>query len=204
MNISSHKTILIGAFGLVALSAILWAVALTTRPPTGARPLTANTAPTPRSQSPTVTLTNAERLNKASRHLSAGTSSDLDLALQLLNEIPSAAPENKQALVLYKKIAEKRAPFLRNRLADDYRNTVASANPHLNYIDKKITKVKGGHALWATHDFFTRYTLSAGNDAHVISAWIDRHSEELREAGIVRVGVMGTGPYASWSHFDIK
>lgn len=199
-----HKAILIGTLGLVALSVVLWVVALTTQRPSGSRLLTTNAPAGNLQPTPKATLTNVERLKKASQHLRVGTPGELEMAAELLSEIPPGAPEYKQAESLSKKVAEKRAPALRDRLADDYRNTVASANPHLNYIDKKITKVKGGHALWATHDFFTRYTLSAGNDAHVISAWIDQHSGELREAGIVRVGVMGTGPYASWSHFDIK
>lgn len=58
-------------------------------------------------------------------------------------------------------------------------NLVAGANPRLNYIQSKTTKMKGGYALWATHEFFTQYSFSSGNDASVVQEWIDRNRASL-------------------------
>lgn len=150
------------------------------------------------------TISNTERLDIAKRFMKGGGRLDLDNAEDHLNHIPPGIPEYKEAQALLKKVAAQRAPLLREELAADYQAVVSNANLHLNYIDKKLTKTKGGFALWATHEYFSQYTLSIGNDAHVISAWIDGHRDELKEAGIARVGVMGRGEFASWSYFDIK
>jgi hypothetical protein len=75
---------------------------------------------------------------------------------------------------------------------------------HLNFIESKLTKTKKGYALWATHDFFSQYSLSAGSDAPVIQAWIVQNYGDLKKAGIVRVGLMGKGEYASGSSFELR
>lgn len=161
-------------------------------------------AATQQAKSTLPAINNAERLNIAKRFMNGGGRLDLDNAEGHLNNIQQSTPEYKEAQSLLKKIAARRAPLLREELAADYKEVVSNANTHLNYIDTKLTKVKGGFALWATHEYFSQFTLSIGNDAHVISAWIDSHRDDLKQAGIVRVGVMGKGGYASWSYFDIK
>jgi hypothetical protein len=128
-----------------------------------------------------------------------------------LEAIPAAAPQYKQAQTLLADV-RRRLPAgervasdsLRERLRDSYQSTVAEANPHLNFVGSKITTIKGGYALWAVHEFFTQYTFSAGDDAHIVSRWIDDHRSDLKEANVIRVGVMGKGPYASYCWFDIK
>lgn len=162
-------------------------------------------------------------LSEAKKYLARDPSEySFNQALGLLKGVPASAPEFKEAQKLIRETEprlaqmkreserqlalerQRRAPELRERLKDNYRNFVAGINPHLNYIGAKLTKTKGGYALWATHEFFTQYTFSAGDDAHQVSAWVGRNREELEQAGIVRVGVMGEGPYASWSYFDVR
>lgn len=136
---------------------------------------------------------------------------DYPEAEKQLNLIPPDAPEYKEVKTLRATInnglaSQKRemAPKIRDSLAHEYRQLVTDANPHLNFVDSKITRTKGGFALWATHDFFSQYSLSSGNDAAVIQEWISRNREKLGDAGIVRVGLMGKGPYSSWVYFDVK
>jgi hypothetical protein len=93
---------------------------------------------------------------------------------------------------------------LRKELGESYRGMVAATNRHLNFIEYKYTKTKGGYALWATHDFFTQYTFSSGDEAKLVSQWIDLHYDNLKGAGVRRVGVMGTGSYASSVWFEVK
>ena len=128
-----------------------------------------------------------------------------------MNLIPTQAPEYKEVQALQVAISkglasQKRelAPKLREELAQEYRQLVADANPHLNFIDSKITKTKGGFALWATHEFFSQYSLSSGDDANVIQEWISRNGGKLEDADVVRVGLMGRGSYASSVWFDVK
>jgi hypothetical protein len=75
---------------------------------------------------------------------------------------------------------------------------------HLNYIQSAVRKVGKGVAIYCVHDFYTQYALSAGPLAAKLQAFIDDWSEELRAKNVVRVGVYGTGEYASGSWFDLK
>lgn len=130
---------------------------------------------------------------------------DYEEAEKQLNLIPADATEFKEAQTMRAAIkqglaSQKRemAPKLRDELARDYRQLISDANPHLNFIDFKITKAKGGFALWATHDFFSKYSLSSGDESAIIQEWLSRNGQKLADAGIVRVGLMGNGPYSSW------
>lgn len=76
-------------------------------------------------------------------------------------------------------------------------------NPQLNYVDVKIQKAGKGYAIFATHEYFTRYTMSAGPDAEVCEEFIQLTREELRAANIVRVGYWGRGPYSSGVWLDV-
>jgi len=126
------------------------------------------------------TLSNADKLAQARDIMEHYTAEqDLVRAKDFLSEIPSTAPEYAEARQLLsqlepriRKAAIAEVPALREHLAEDYRQTVASANSHLNFIKKKITKVKGGYAIWAVHEFFGQFTLSMGGDAQVVKTWI--------------------------------
>ena len=128
-----------------------------------------------------------------------------------LGQISRGSPEYEEAQKLRATVKQgiasqrrEQAPKLREELASDYQQLIADANSHLNYIQSKITKTKGGYALWATHEFFTQYSFSSGNDASVVQEWIGRNRGKLADAGIVRVGLMGRGGFASYCYFDIK
>lgn len=93
---------------------------------------------------------------------------------------------------------------LRERLASQYASLMSQENPHLNYIGSKTTRMKGGYAIWATHEFFTRYTFSTGSDGPLTQRFIQDNWRDLERANVVRVGAMGTGPYSSYCWFDTK
>jgi len=132
-------------------------------------------------------------------------------ALEQLELIPKDAPEYKKAQTLVaaaqKGLAQQRkneAPTTRERLRRDYQELLTQANPQLNFIQSKFTKMKGGYALWAVHDYFSQYTFSIGPDAKIVQKWIEDNRMELVNAEIVRVGVMGRGGFASWAYFDVR
>ena len=164
-----------------------------------APPVTVTATPTP---------TSHDRLIWAKNSISG---KDFHEAERQISQIPSSAVEYKEAQNLLPVIkqgvaAQKRAmaPRLREQLAAEYRQLVADANPHLNFVESRITKIKGGYALWATHDFFSQYSLSSGDDAKVIQEWIYRNEQRLEDSEVVRVGLMGRGPYSSWVYFNVK
>lgn len=127
-----------------------------------------------------------------------------------MEEIPKAAPEFREAQKL-KPVVQKgiealqreQAPQLRETLKADYESLLSEANPQLNFIGSKLTKIKGGYALWATHEYFSQFTFSIGSDAKVVQEWISANNGKLRQANIVRVGVMGRGSYPTWTYFDV-
>ncbi|MGH7801596.1 MAG: zinc ribbon domain-containing protein [Thermodesulfobacteriota bacterium] len=157
--------------------------------------------------------TNAERLANAlnlTKEYEYATESDLNEAKLYLEQIPKSAPEYKEAKILLTRMTsqikdqeETAKSALRERLKNEYRDLVARENSHLNFIESKLTKIKKGYALWATHDFFSQYSLSMGSDAHVIEVWINENRANLMKAGIVQVGLMGKGEYATGSYFDL-
>ncbi len=92
---------------------------------------------------------------------------------------------------------------LREKLKTSYDYTMSASHTHLNFIRIKTTKIKGGYALWAQHEYFGQYTLSIGETAKVIQDWMGVNIGDLREAKIVRVGVMSAGGYGGYSYFDV-
>lgn len=150
------------------------------------------------------TLSNADNLALARETMNRYTAeSDLLRAKALLSEIPPTAPEYGEATKLLsqlepriRKAAVAEIPVLREHLAEDFRQTVATANSHLNFIQKKITKVKGGYAIWAVHTYFSEYSFKIGSDAHVTSAWIITNLESLHKANIVQVGLKSDNGYS--------
>jgi hypothetical protein len=118
-------------------------------------------------------------------------------------EFAEARKLGATALKLQQTEKERLAPQVRESLRAEYQGFLTTALPHLNYIGSKLTKVKGGYALWGTHEYFTRYTFTIGDTGPAVSKWIDEHRRALEDAGIVRVGVMGRGPFSSWNYFDL-
>lgn len=92
----------------------------------------------------------------------------------------------------------------RNFMASILLAAVQDASPHLNHMDKRIQKVKGGYQILIVHDFFSKYTLSAGRVDGVFQNWMRTNESDLKKAGVVRVGVWGAGQYATGAYFDLK
>jgi len=118
--------------------------------------------------------------------------------------IEEQTKEAKKEREKWAKIDAQYESRLRDDLIVSYNDTIQNANPHLNFIKSKVTKTKGGYALWAVHDFFNQYSLSIGDDAKVISEWVAENREKLQDAQIVRIGLMGKGDYAGSSYFDLN
>jgi hypothetical protein len=135
-------------------------------------------------------------------------------ARRYLEKIEPQSKEYAEAQALLKRVdaviekekAERQRreqPADRVRLKEDYVAAMIVAHPHLNFIKGKVTPIKGGHAIWATHSFFGRYTLEIGGTAKVVQAWISANRDELRRLQIKRVGVMGDG-YSGSSWLEIE
>jgi hypothetical protein len=160
-------------------------------------------------------ITSHERLKRAQASIRVKNFSSARIELGF---IPADAPEYAEAGRLLpdirkgvvaeereqKKRERERIPQLRDGLRQEYEQLLADANPHMNFIGSKITKIKGGYALWATHEYFSQYTFALGDDAKFVQRWITDNEARLREAEIVRVGVMGRGSYASRNYFDLR
>lgn len=179
-------------------------------------PRTGNSAAqAPPSLSPTTSpavVTSAERLKRAREAISVKSFS---LARLQLSFIPTTAPEYSEAQKMMPSILKaieaedretERARLLglHEELRLEYERLMVSVNPHLNYIDSKLTKTKGGYALWATHEYFSQYTFTIGDDGPAVEKWINTNHSRLNDAGIVRVGVKGRGSYATWNYFDVR
>ncbi len=102
--------------------------------------------------------------------------------------------------------AQRKEHELRTReaLQVEYVQLLELGNPDLNFIQSKLTKMKGGYALWGVHDYFSQFSFSIGPDGKLVEEWVGNNREKLLEAGIVRVGVMGRGGYSSWAYFDVR
>ncbi|MCI0391005.1 MAG: hypothetical protein MOB07_19850 [Acidobacteria bacterium] len=92
----------------------------------------------------------------------------------------------------------------RELLKESYKVALSLANPHLNYIETSISKQKGGYALFASHEYFGRYTFSIGGNAKVVEEWIAKNRNALYHAKIVRVGVRDKQGYGGSIWFNIE
>ena len=119
------------------------------------------------------------------------------LSHQLNTDTPSPPAPAVTATPKPPKVATK------EEIADLWRLTVATQNPHLNYVDVKIQKSGKGFAIYATHDYFTQYTMSAGPDAQLCHEFVQLTREELAAAKVVRVGFWGKGPYSRGCWLDV-
>jgi hypothetical protein len=211
-----NKKVLIGILGGVGGLILLANISSLTRGNREGRQATTATstanAPLSGSTKPRPELTNRERIQLARSALTESKSaSEMSKAKRELEEIPKEAPEYKEVAALIPKLTERikagraiEAFNLRGRLEYEYRKLIEEANPHLNFVGSKVTKTKTGYALWATHEFFTQYSFSAGDDAKIVLKWIDSNRANLVDAQIVRVGLLGKGPYASSCWLDMN
>jgi len=127
-----------------------------------------------------------------------GNNTNANQQALLAEAVAKVAPPTAQP------IPERRPAELRRDLAAEYSDIIAAANPHLNFIKQKTTKVKGGYAIWAVHEYFTSSTFSIGEDAKLAQAWISRNHAELKRAGIVRVGVQNTSGWLGSCWFEVQ
>ena len=117
---------------------------------------------------------------------------------------PPAAPPSNTTPVPEPTVRPVSPGELRAQLKENYLAVIKAANPHLNFIKASVSGGKGRYTLWAVHDYFSQFSLSIGDDAKVIQAWIHVHRDELEKANIRRVGLKGTGEYASSSWLELK
>jgi predicted nucleic acid-binding Zn ribbon protein len=187
----------------------LWSIVFSTMnkapKPQSAKAPAAASAVSPKPSESTQPITAAEKLAEARKIMETYTAwRNLLPAKEHLSDIPSTAPEYPEARRLLsqleprlRKAEAQETAELRPRLAESFSQTIADANKHLNFISSKTTKVKGGYAIWAVHEFFSQYTLSVGNDAKIASAWISSNQTDLETTHIVQVGFWGSGAFGS-------
>ena len=60
-----------------------------------------------------------------------------------------------------------------------------------------------GSTLYCVHDFYSQYSLSAGALAPALESFIVDWQTQLRRLKIKRVGVSGTGEYATSAWYDV-
>jgi hypothetical protein len=193
----------IGIIGSVVVLAAFRAINETS--PRGNEQTQPRTAPISPSSSSLKALTASERLAEGRRMAeNYSASRDLLKAKEYLSQIPASAAEYADAKRLINQLETKirkaealELPRLRESLAESYRQTVATANSHLNFISSKTTRVKGGYAIWAVHEFFSQFTLSMGGDAKTAQAWISTNYSDLKKTQIRQVGFWGSGAYGS-------
>ena len=89
---------------------------------------------------------------------------------------------------------------LRAILADKVLPVCERANPSLNYIKSEVR----GTAIYCVHSFYSQHSLSIGPLAGQLERFINEWQAELSRAGVKRVGVYGTGEFATSSYFDLK
>ena len=94
--------------------------------------------------------------------------------------------------------------FRRERLAESYLFKVQTEESHLNHIQTKITKTKGGYALWTVHDYFGRYSFSIGSLGPSVQSWISENYGDLKASQITRVGVKNAQGYGGSVWYEVK
>lgn len=92
----------------------------------------------------------------------------------------------------------------RQWLADRLLEFCSREDRHLNYIKVAVRPAGKGVSLYCVHDLYTKHALSAGSRGPALSRWVFDHKALLAKNGVVRVGVWGTGDYASGAWFEVK
>lgn len=220
---TDRKLLILFSTGVLVVGGLLWFLALSVARPSGrssdtskSSPMAATSSALPGSKRSsagvqTMVETPAQKLSRAQSYLEPPvTRESLRAAELIVKNITPSTVEYKQGQKLLK-AAEARlskdeadeAIRLRGQLQVEYERLLSTANPHLNYITTKLTKHKGGFALWGVHTYFSQYTFSIGDDAKIVSAWIDQNNSDLKKAGILRVGVMSKEDWGGWCWFDL-
>ena len=75
---------------------------------------------------------------------------------------------------------------------------------YYNHVTTRIKNSKRGYELLAYHSFFGQYEFQIGHFGKEVSAWIDKNRGTLNLAKITRVGVHGTGAYATGTYYDLR
>lgn len=73
---------------------------------------------------------------------------------------------------------------------------------YYRHVKSKVSQVKGGYAIYAVHDFFTRHQFSIGKDTDIASAFIHANADDIKKLNIVRIGVQSDRGESAW--FDLK
>ena len=120
------------------------------------------------------------------------------------SDLPPQSPRPKTGAEIE---AENRAAVrslpsqqLRPVLADRLLLACQRAAPHLNYVKTSVR----GNAILCVHSFYSEHSLQIGPLAGEIERFIGDWGGELRRAGIKRVGVWGTGEFATGSYCDLN
>jgi hypothetical protein len=92
----------------------------------------------------------------------------------------------------------------RQYLADRLQAHCDQEDRHLNYIKVKQRPAGKGVGLFCVHDLYTKHALSAGKRGPTLGRWVSDNAELLRKNKVTRVGVWGTGDYASGAWFDVN
>jgi hypothetical protein len=214
---TDRKLLALFVGAVILVGGLLWSLALTFTLPNESAPQPAKSTAQPSnpSSSPITVSAPAENLKRAKRYLESPTTRESIIAAQLaLRSIPLSATEYKEAQKLLTRseldlkavearVKAEEATQLRDTLRFDYERLLAEANPHLNYITAKLSKHKSGFALWGVHTYFSQYTFSIGDDAKVVSAWIEKNQTDLKKAGILRVGVKSRESWSGSCWFDL-
>lgn len=108
-------------------------------------------------------------------------------------------PKSESQIALEKRLALQslKPNDLRPILANELQALCTLINPSLNYIKGEVR----GTAIYCVHTFYNEHSLKVGRLGPAMSAWAQDWTAELRHAGVKRVGVYGTGEYASGSWF---
>jgi len=95
--------------------------------------------------------------------------------------------------------------YYRLELETDYLHMINEVNHgYYNHVEVKVKKAKGGYTLYAYHSFFNQYQFQIGDFGKKVSAWVSSNRAKLRLAKITRVGVYGTGAYASGTYYEVQ
>lgn len=75
---------------------------------------------------------------------------------------------------------------------------------YYNHVTTKVKKSRSGYTLFAYHSFFNQYQFQIGDFGKEVQAWTNKNYATLKLAKITRVGVYGTGPYASGTYYEVR
>jgi hypothetical protein len=89
------------------------------------------------------------------------------------------------------------ASQMRDTPGQRYVEEMRKVNDHYNGIQYQLVKVRSGYRLYAVHAFYNHLEFEAGPQGPTTQRFINSHYRELKDAGIVSVGVHGRGEYAT-------